>query len=652
MGKAEILSETGEGAYSIRVEFDVSKLNAAISKAQERLSELADLVDDAEMKYSSAMTAYQALQTGETLAAYLTAKNRVNSLAIAKLSAEKELERLQAVDDHVNMSAWCADYTTGMTGVVGTIEVPGERGRVQIRPGYDNGAVYVAGRDGQLVPTAAMIPEQAFYNLAMLPGWQKWKPTFRYGTITEIDEEGDTCSVTLDPAASSQQSLAVNQASELSGVPISYMNCNAEAFEVGDQVVVEFSGQSWESPKVIGFRSDPKPCSVKIRLTVNGIAPQKYFRIRLFHPDHGYDACKYLTPDPDTPGTYTILAENVPGDFSGLGDCYAEMECVNYSDAECTDTFRSKWFTTFWAPEISHVTSVEAAIADIPSKDVISIYQEDPGNLLMLPDLGEYDRKHIWLHNDGGEYFTVTSRGYYLDVTSTAHFYWSGNAWDIPEEPLEATTPVYRGLEIFQLSSRDYLKFSDSRNNVANGAWYMPVKWARCPQKLSAGGFSLGAYSVGMAVWNVAFFGNPLVTRDAAVLCACEGTLNVRDPVAGYNRDPGVSTQIPPLSINFEPGTGSTGSCSSTTGYIMNSHVAFLQETTAAAGSEVLLTDMFGTEEPEYTDWDYWLSAYTADNQVFDEWWVGENVYCTITGTIMNYLFAEFSKELLPEGEF
>jgi hypothetical protein len=32
---------------------------------------------------------------------------------------------------------------------------------------------------------------------------------------------------------------------------------------------------------------------------------------------------------------------------------------------------------------------------------------------------------------------------------------------------------------------------------------------------------------------------------------------------------------------------------------------------------------MFGTVEPSFTDFEYWLSAYSMDggNTVFDEWW-------------------------------
>lgn len=45
----------------------------------------------------------------------------------------------------------------------------------------------------------------------------------------------------------------------LSDVPIVYMDgIDAEAFEVGDMVVVEFIAQNWDAPRVIGFETNPK----------------------------------------------------------------------------------------------------------------------------------------------------------------------------------------------------------------------------------------------------------------------------------------------------------------------------------------------------------------------------------------------------------
>ena len=65
----------------------------------------------------------------------------------------------------------------------------------------------------------------------------------------------------LDTATSIAQGLAINQADTLTSIRVEYMECDSVAFVVGDRVVVEFTGQLWESEiKVIGFETNPKPC--------------------------------------------------------------------------------------------------------------------------------------------------------------------------------------------------------------------------------------------------------------------------------------------------------------------------------------------------------------------------------------------------------
>lgn len=114
--------------------------------------------------------------------------------------------------------------------------------------------------DGVMRATDVMSAAEYFYNVSCMPGWQKWKPTYRWGTITALDKDADTCTINLAAASSSQQNLGINQASVLSNVPVLYMTCNASAFEEGDRAVVEFQGQDWSRPRVIGFLDNPKPC--------------------------------------------------------------------------------------------------------------------------------------------------------------------------------------------------------------------------------------------------------------------------------------------------------------------------------------------------------------------------------------------------------
>ena len=206
-------------------------------------------------------------------------------LAMTKLrftSANKRMEFLNNnIPDHPVVSAWCSDLTEDLSGNIGTIEILGERDIVQIQPGYDDNAVFDSIRDGQLQPAVAGTPASVFYNLAMLPGWQKWKPTYRHGTISNIDTDADTCDVQLYADKSSQQGLAVNQESKLSGIPIEYMDCNSVAFEDGDSVLVKFEGQEWGGAKVVGFKDNPKACFFYIDLTVNGFTPAYFKTVKL-----------------------------------------------------------------------------------------------------------------------------------------------------------------------------------------------------------------------------------------------------------------------------------------------------------------------------------------------------------------------------------
>jgi hypothetical protein len=173
--------------------------------------------------------------------------------------------------------AWCADLTADMEvgTVVGTVETPGETvpaGYVQIRPGFEGAAAFSEARDYMITPAAAADPFGNFVNRCLMPGWQKWKPTFRHGTLTDIDSEAHTGDVSLDATNTSLPygGHNVNAVASLSGVPIEYMECHSAAFEVGDHVLVQFDGQRWNAPKIIGFHDHPKGCGFYVEIWANG----------------------------------------------------------------------------------------------------------------------------------------------------------------------------------------------------------------------------------------------------------------------------------------------------------------------------------------------------------------------------------------------
>jgi hypothetical protein len=167
-----------------------------------------------------------------------------------------DLANLQSLQTEQEREAWCVDLTEDAEGEVGTIEVPGEPQRVLIAPGGQGGL-------GKLMARALMSPEQAFYNAAILPGWQRFKPTYRVGTAIAVNKTANTMAVTLDDVTSTAQDLNVMKGPlALQNVPVQYMSCNAKAFEDGDRVVVEFVGMTWDNPRVIGFVQNPRRCRI------------------------------------------------------------------------------------------------------------------------------------------------------------------------------------------------------------------------------------------------------------------------------------------------------------------------------------------------------------------------------------------------------
>lgn len=140
----------------------------------------------------------------------------------------------------------------------------------------------------QVQPTHSSSPEAVFFNLALLPGYQKWKPTFRRAKILLV-KDNDLCDVELYPAQSSQQNLNINHVSPTVGlilydVPVKYGDCNSAAFNNNDDVLVEFLEQDKNKPCVVGFLSNPKPCSV-LKAVVNNGAKKRVWRDGDYQPD-------------------------------------------------------------------------------------------------------------------------------------------------------------------------------------------------------------------------------------------------------------------------------------------------------------------------------------------------------------------------------
>lgn len=285
MSKGEVVSHLGEGLYRVRQKLAVERVQAELVKLNSRIAELAILVPEKKLELLQAENEVKAkVQEIDALIPDLVsgvegARQKITAIQIdivrkqsdvrqleflvadlvaQNLAALKRRNQLESVPADRAIDAWCADYTLDLSGEVGLVDVNDQGGRgVLIQPGYQDGADYSANRDGALFPDLAQSGAQIYFNAAVLPGVQKWMPRYRFAQITDL--QGDECSIVLDPAVSSVQSLNINESQSYDNVPIQYMECNGAAFQVGDRVLVRF----FESgPQVVGFETNPKPCQL------------------------------------------------------------------------------------------------------------------------------------------------------------------------------------------------------------------------------------------------------------------------------------------------------------------------------------------------------------------------------------------------------
>ena len=295
MGKARIVSGGEDGQYTVELLHNRDRINAEIETLNARITALEEEVAPLETEREELVAERNAIASEIDQAVDSAAEDEIPDVEALLVELSQVSAQIQSIDVRIAMlqgrilqakqrrtmlqsipadpqqSAWCADFTEDLTGEVGTVDLPGEGAvgefltwrRVIVRPGYGGAASYAAGRDGQMHFREGQSPEQAFFNAAILPGWQKWMPLHRIGTITAVDKAADTCSLNLQSEDSSAQSLLIDSPDlqyALTNVPVEYMECNAEVFEIGDRVLIEFASRSWSSPKVIGFESSPRPC--------------------------------------------------------------------------------------------------------------------------------------------------------------------------------------------------------------------------------------------------------------------------------------------------------------------------------------------------------------------------------------------------------
>lgn len=296
MGKATILSGGDAGLYRIRLDYGTAARDAELATIGDTIKQLETQIEglqtslDAFIEHvetpakeatTTAVNDYVAASNAtprdekavkaalaaheQALRELFNVRTRYAKLQLliqdlqAQLAGSKKRKTyLQQLVLNEDRDAWCADYTTSASGEVATIDVPGESEEIIIAPS----APVPNATHGALVAREMQAGAQVYFNAAILPGWQRWKPTFRIGDVRSINLGENTMSVDLEPETSSAQDLGVNQTTSLSSVPVTYMTCGAGAFSIGDRVVVRFDDQDWKKPRVVGFADHPRPCNV------------------------------------------------------------------------------------------------------------------------------------------------------------------------------------------------------------------------------------------------------------------------------------------------------------------------------------------------------------------------------------------------------
>jgi hypothetical protein len=295
MGKATIVRGGAKGSYTVRLKTDNTLLTLRQNQTLTLISQIQDLqqaiytaLNAAYVDYATAsaaldaaITAYQAdtnpkktltavdaaaLEASLKASAIEDQKHKLSIANLRLLAAQRDLEEITALETHYDAErqAWCTDFTENLPALssVGTMEIPGEATEIIIRPADSDLALYNTARDGLLIPTKFLTPAGAFYNLSLLPGWQKWKPIYRVGVISAINDIANTVDLSLTvPSESSQQQLNIHAQIDYKAIPVVYMRCNSLAFRINDRVIVQFTSQNYLNPTVIGFEDNPRGCS-------------------------------------------------------------------------------------------------------------------------------------------------------------------------------------------------------------------------------------------------------------------------------------------------------------------------------------------------------------------------------------------------------
>lgn len=322
MGKALIIENLKYGLYNITRTYKtdyvdlIKKIGERLVKIEARLLELAGKVVVGQATIASLQSqlsvaggahpidkAKVTKLTGDIEKALndVAALNRnIVSEGSKKLGMQEQLVTVKADQAEAAKikTVWCTAYYDLLSGNVDTIEIDNQAAIMLIAPAG------VASAPGILKRTDMGTPAEAFYNCAMLPGVQKWKPRYKFAMVTSVDKVLNTCSVAFEEMSLTGRDTLANKT--MTEVPIDYMRCNAAVFYVGSEVVVEFTGRDRTKPRVIGFQSNPLPCLPLLLVQVHAAGYNDYVIIWNMLTNEYYDIT--TSPASDFPCPASLVA--------------------------------------------------------------------------------------------------------------------------------------------------------------------------------------------------------------------------------------------------------------------------------------------------------------------------------------------------------
>jgi len=304
MGKATILQNLGAGHYRVKVEFENAKVEARLTLIDQQITDLtAKLIELSTQKQAAkdqfnadmaALNAYinvtppeDYIKNQQTINALTAAAYKSKSAYDVLFSAERKekLKKTGIEKDKLYLSkycpkdfetlAWCVAYNEDLAAEIKTIECDYllERDPITNQIRNDTG-IWLPPlgitHDSQLQHPMASGVHANWFNLAMYPAMQKFKGRYRIATIISLDKLNDTCVVAFDGYANIHEYTTrlvddkpilpeiAQQNNEVSA-NVSYMTCNAGAFEVSDRVIVDLN-LGVGTPTVIGFYDNPRQC--------------------------------------------------------------------------------------------------------------------------------------------------------------------------------------------------------------------------------------------------------------------------------------------------------------------------------------------------------------------------------------------------------